>query len=83
VLLPDTDLEGGLRVAEYIRHSTATSELFGFAGQITVTVLRHAKTKAVRADVRLYRASRRRCLELSEIGMTGRIQAACKSKSSP
>jgi diguanylate cyclase (GGDEF)-like protein len=38
VLLPGTDAEGGLRVAEYIRHSTATSELLSFAGQISVTV---------------------------------------------
>jgi diguanylate cyclase (GGDEF)-like protein len=38
VLLPGTDLEGGRRVAEYIRHSTATSDLLGLAGQITVTV---------------------------------------------
>lgn len=37
VLLPGTDLEGGRRVAEYIRHSIATSELAS-AAQITVTV---------------------------------------------
>jgi diguanylate cyclase (GGDEF)-like protein len=38
VLLPGTDGEGGRRVAEYIRHSIATSELVASAGQITVTV---------------------------------------------
>jgi diguanylate cyclase (GGDEF)-like protein len=38
VLLPGTDLEGGMRVAEYIRHSIATSDLLAAAGQITVTV---------------------------------------------
>ena len=38
VLLPGTDLEGGLRVAEYIRHSIATSELLAAAGPVTVTV---------------------------------------------
>jgi diguanylate cyclase (GGDEF)-like protein len=38
VLLPGTEGEGGRRVAEYIRHSIATSELLAFAGQITVTV---------------------------------------------
>jgi len=38
VLLPGTDLEGGRRVVEYMRHSIATSELVAFAGQITVTV---------------------------------------------
>jgi diguanylate cyclase (GGDEF)-like protein len=38
VLLAGTGLEGGSRVAEYIRHSIATSELLAAAGQITVTV---------------------------------------------
>jgi diguanylate cyclase (GGDEF)-like protein len=38
VLLPGTDLEGGRRVAEYIRHSIATSDLMSFAAQITVSV---------------------------------------------
>ena len=38
VILPGTDLEGGLRVAEYIRHSTATLETLSFVGRITVTV---------------------------------------------
>src|SRR5262245_52772211 len=38
VLLPGTDLEGGRRVAEYIRHSIATSELLASAGQVTITV---------------------------------------------
>jgi diguanylate cyclase (GGDEF)-like protein len=38
VLLPGTGGEGGRRVAEYIRHSIATSELLASAGQITVTV---------------------------------------------
>jgi diguanylate cyclase (GGDEF)-like protein len=38
VLLPGTDLEGGMRVAKYIRHSIATSKLLASAGQITVTI---------------------------------------------
>ena len=38
VLLPGTDLQGGLRVTEYIQHCIATSELLAAAGQITVTV---------------------------------------------
>ena len=38
VLLPGTDVDGGLRVAEYIRHSIATSELLAFDRTITVTV---------------------------------------------
>src|SRR5262249_19147787 len=37
VLLPGTDREGGSRIAEYIRHSIATSDLLS-SGQITVTV---------------------------------------------
>src|SRR5262249_59128084 len=39
VLLPGTYMEGGRRVAEYIRHSIATSELLAAAGQISVTVV--------------------------------------------
>jgi diguanylate cyclase (GGDEF)-like protein len=39
VLLPGTDLEGGRRVADYIRHSVSTSELLVSAGQITVMVV--------------------------------------------
>src|SRR5262249_5340958 len=39
VLLPGTDLEGGRRVAEYIRHSIATSDLLASAGQVTVMLV--------------------------------------------
>jgi hypothetical protein len=38
----------------------------------------HVNTKAVRADVRFYRALRRRCLVPSEIGMGWTRCAACK-----
>jgi diguanylate cyclase (GGDEF)-like protein len=65
VVLPGTDLEGGLRVAEYIRHSTATSELLTFAGTITVTVAaceyqigESRRAFLARAEEALFRAKR-------------------------
>ena len=67
VLLPGTDLEGGRRVAEYIRHSIATTELLASAGRVTVTVAaceyelgESRRAFLARADEALSRAKRDR-----------------------
>jgi len=67
VLLPGTDLEGGRRVAEYIRHTTATSDLLASAGQLSVTVAaceyelsESRRAFLARADEALSRAKRDR-----------------------
>ena len=67
VLLPGTDLEGGRRVAEYIRHSIATSELLASAEQLNVTVAaceyelgESRRAFLARAEEALFRAKRDR-----------------------